>query len=48
MLDVVNEYSVDFEVKFGLDKSLVMVVNEDNDWANVDKWRVYTLPLSKC
>ena len=26
MLDVVNEYSVDFGVKFGMDKSLVMIV----------------------
>ena len=29
MLDVVTEYSVYFGVKFGMDKSLVMVVNED-------------------
>ena len=35
MLDIVNEYSVDFGVKFGMDKSLVMVVNEDQE--DVDK-----------
>ena len=37
MLDVVNEYSDDFCVKFGMDKSLIMIVssneeNEDKVW----------------
>ena len=35
MLDVANEYSVDFWVKFGMDKSIVLIANEGHE--NVDK-----------
>ena len=39
MLDIVNEYSLDFGVKFGMDKSLIMVLNGDED--DMDKeWKL--------
>ena len=39
MLDVVNKYSIDFGVKFGLDKSQVMIINKDH--MDVDKnWKL--------
>ena len=39
MLDVVNEYSVDFGVKFGMDKSQIMIVN--NDQVDIERtWRL--------
>ena len=39
MLNVVNEYSVDFCVKFGMDKSLIMIVNSDEE----DRDKMWTL-----
>ena len=39
MLDVVNEYSVDFRVKFGMDKSQIMIVNSDYVDEN-STWRI--------
>ena len=39
MLNIVNEYSLDFGVKFGMDKSLIMVLNGDED--DMDKeWKL--------
>ena len=38
MLNVVSEYSLDFGVKFGVDKNLIMVLNGDED--DIDKeWK---------